>query len=64
MGGRLTGARSKTITQSVRLYHDHLLVKEPGTRQRTAWHPDLEGLAQELAAGAPMDHALFPKLIG
>ena len=25
---------------SVRLYHDHLLVKEPGTRQRTPWHQD------------------------
>jgi ectoine hydroxylase-related dioxygenase (phytanoyl-CoA dioxygenase family) len=24
----------------VRLYHDHLLVKEPGTRQRTPWHQD------------------------
>ncbi len=27
-------------SQSVRLYHDHLLVKEPGTRQRTNWHQD------------------------
>src|SRR5579871_5235107 len=25
---------------TVRLYHDHLLVKEPGTRQRTPWHQD------------------------
>lgn len=25
---------------AVRLYHDHLLVKEPGTRQRTPWHQD------------------------
>ena len=24
----------------VRLYHDHLLVKEPGTRQHTPWHQD------------------------
>jgi ectoine hydroxylase-related dioxygenase (phytanoyl-CoA dioxygenase family) len=24
----------------VRLYHDHLLVKEPGTEQRTPWHQD------------------------
>jgi len=24
----------------VRLYHDHLLVKEPGPRQRTPWHQD------------------------
>ncbi|MFC7519036.1 phytanoyl-CoA dioxygenase family protein [Herbaspirillum sp. GCM10030257] len=26
--------------QSIRLYHDHLLVKEPGTQQRTPWHQD------------------------
>ena len=24
----------------VRLYHDHMLVKEPGTRQHTPWHQD------------------------
>jgi ectoine hydroxylase-related dioxygenase (phytanoyl-CoA dioxygenase family) len=24
----------------VRLYHDHMLTKEPGTRQRTPWHQD------------------------
>ena len=27
-------------TPSVRFYHDHLLVKEGGTRQRTPWHQD------------------------
>lgn len=27
-------------SSSVRLYHDHVLVKEPGTRQRTPWHQD------------------------
>jgi ectoine hydroxylase-related dioxygenase (phytanoyl-CoA dioxygenase family) len=27
-------------SQSVRLYHDHLLVKEPGTQQATPWHQD------------------------
>jgi ectoine hydroxylase-related dioxygenase (phytanoyl-CoA dioxygenase family) len=27
-------------SQTVRLYHDHLLVKEPGTRQPTPWHQD------------------------
>ncbi|MDE1949789.1 MAG: phytanoyl-CoA dioxygenase family protein [Burkholderiales bacterium] len=32
--GRLMGCRT------VRLYHDHLLVKEPNTRQRTPWHQD------------------------
>jgi ectoine hydroxylase-related dioxygenase (phytanoyl-CoA dioxygenase family) len=33
-GGRLM--RSTTA----RLYHDHMLTKEPGTRQRTPWHQD------------------------
>lgn len=32
--GALTGANT------VRLYHDHMLTKEPGTRQRTPWHQD------------------------
>ena len=27
-------------TQQVRFYHDHVLVKEGGTRQRTPWHQD------------------------
>jgi ectoine hydroxylase-related dioxygenase (phytanoyl-CoA dioxygenase family) len=27
-------------SQQVRLYHDHLLVKEAGTRQATPWHQD------------------------
>jgi ectoine hydroxylase-related dioxygenase (phytanoyl-CoA dioxygenase family) len=27
-------------SQTVRIYHDHLLVKEPGTRQPTPWHQD------------------------
>ena len=31
---RLTGSAR------VRLYHDHMLTKEPGTRQRTPWHQD------------------------
>jgi len=34
IAGELMGAGT------VRLYHDHLLVKEPGTRQRTPWHQD------------------------
>ncbi len=28
-------------SNTVRLYHDHVLVKERGTRQRTPWHQDL-----------------------
>ena len=27
-------------SQTVRVYHDHLLVKEPGTKQPTPWHQD------------------------
>ena len=27
-------------SHEARLYHDHLLVKEPGTRQRTPWHQE------------------------
>lgn len=27
-------------SKSVRLYHDHMLTKEPGTRQKTPWHQD------------------------
>lgn len=34
IAGELMGA------QRVRLYHDHVLVKEPGTRQHTPWHQD------------------------
>ena len=33
-GGRLMQSTS------ARLYHDHMLTKEPGTRQRTPWHQD------------------------
>jgi ectoine hydroxylase-related dioxygenase (phytanoyl-CoA dioxygenase family) len=34
IAGQLMGSRQ------VRLYHDHMLVKEPGTRQPTPWHQD------------------------
>ena len=33
-GGRLMQSTT------ARLYHDHMLTKEPGTRQRTPWHQD------------------------
>ncbi len=29
-----------TRSQTIRLYHDHMLTKEGGTRQRTPWHQD------------------------
>lgn len=35
IAGALTGS------SVIRLYHDHVLVKEAGTRQRTPWHQDL-----------------------
>jgi Phytanoyl-CoA dioxygenase (PhyH) len=33
-------AAALTGSHQVRLYHDHMLTKEPGTRQRTPWHQD------------------------
>ncbi|WP_374306539.1 phytanoyl-CoA dioxygenase family protein [Dongia sp.] len=46
-------------SQTVRLYHDHLLVKEPNTRQKTPWHQDqpyynIDGF-QNCSMWAPMD---------
>lgn len=45
--------------KTVRLYHDHLLVKEPNTKQKTPWHQDqpyynIEGF-QNCSMWAPMD---------
>lgn len=34
----IAGALMESAT--VRLFHDHMLVKEPGTRQQTPWHQD------------------------
>jgi ectoine hydroxylase-related dioxygenase (phytanoyl-CoA dioxygenase family) len=36
--GQVAGALLRS--QCVRLYHDHMLTKEPGTRARTPWHQD------------------------
>lgn len=33
-------AAELTGSTTIRLYHDHVLVKEPGTRQVTPWHQD------------------------
>lgn len=46
-------------SRSARLYHDHLLVKEPGTRQPTPWHQDqpyynVDG-AQNVSFWIPVD---------
>jgi ectoine hydroxylase-related dioxygenase (phytanoyl-CoA dioxygenase family) len=53
VAGLLMGA------ETVRLYHDHLLVKEPNTRAKTPWHQDqpyynIDGL-QNCSMWAPMD---------
>ena len=47
---------------SVRFYHDHVLVKEPGTVQRTPWHQDqpyynIDG-AQTCSVWLPVDPVL------
>jgi ectoine hydroxylase-related dioxygenase (phytanoyl-CoA dioxygenase family) len=33
-------AAELTGSSTIRLFHDHMLTKEPGTRQRTPWHQD------------------------
>ncbi|MEZ5379218.1 MAG: phytanoyl-CoA dioxygenase family protein [Acidimicrobiales bacterium] len=33
-------AAALTKSAAIRLYHDHMLTKEPGTAQRTPWHQD------------------------
>jgi ectoine hydroxylase-related dioxygenase (phytanoyl-CoA dioxygenase family) len=53
IAAELTGSRR------VRLYHDHVLVKEAGTRQRTPWHQDqpyydVEGM-QNVSFWIPVD---------
>ena len=54
-------------SQTVRLYHDHLLVKEPGTRQRTPWHQDqpyynVNGL-QNISFWIPVDPVSRPSTL-
>lgn len=34
-------ARRLTESRHVRFYHEHVLIKEPGTRETTPWHQDL-----------------------
>ena len=51
-------------SRTVRLFHDHLLVKEPGTRQRTPWHQDqpyynIEG-RQNISMWIPVDPVSRP----
>ena len=49
-------------SQQVRFFHDHMLVKEPGTSQRTPWHHDIpyynvEG-RQNVSMWIPVDPVL------
>ena len=51
----------------VRLYHDHMLTKEPGTRQRTPWHQDqpyynIEG-RQNISFWIPVDPVRRPSTL-
>ena len=62
-------ALAQRLMQSttVRLYHDHLLVKEPGTRQRTPWHQDqpyynVDGL-QNISFWIPVDPVSHPSTL-
>ena len=60
MDGPLGAAAGLLMGSSTaRLYHDHMLVKEPGTRQRTPWHQDqpyynIEGM-QNVSMWIPVD---------
>jgi ectoine hydroxylase-related dioxygenase (phytanoyl-CoA dioxygenase family) len=54
-------------SSTVRLYHDHLLVKEPGTRQRTPWHHDqpyynIDG-RQNVSMWIPVDPVARPSTL-
>jgi ectoine hydroxylase-related dioxygenase (phytanoyl-CoA dioxygenase family) len=59
--GRLMGARE------VRLFHDHLLVKEAGTRDRSPWHQDqpyygIDG-TQTVSFWIPLDPVARPSTL-
>jgi ectoine hydroxylase-related dioxygenase (phytanoyl-CoA dioxygenase family) len=61
VAARLMGSRT------VRLYHDHMLTKEPGTRQKTPWHQDqpyynVDG-AQNVSFWIPADPVARPSTL-
>ncbi len=64
----LAAAASLLMQSSqVRLYHDHMLTKEPGTRQRTPWHQDqpyynIEG-RQNISFWIPVDPVRRPSTL-
>jgi ectoine hydroxylase-related dioxygenase (phytanoyl-CoA dioxygenase family) len=54
-----TAAARLMRSDTVRLHHDHMLTKEPGTRQRTPWHQDqpyynIDGM-QNVSMWIPVD---------
>ncbi|GCL61760.1 phytanoyl-CoA dioxygenase family protein [Pseudaquabacterium pictum] len=54
-------------SSTVRLYHDHMLTKEPGTRQKTPWHQDqpyynVDG-AQNVSFWVPADPVARPSTL-
>ena len=59
-GSPLAAAAARLMrSRRVRLYHDHMLTKEPGTRQKTPWHQDqpyynIDGL-QNVSFWTPVD---------
>ena len=63
-------AATLTGSTTIRLYHDHVLVKEPGTKQRTPWHQDqpyyniggVQATSMWLPVD-PVDHATTLKVI-
>ena len=53
-------AGALTTSTTVRLFHDHVLVKEPGTTAKTPWHQDqpyycIDGM-QNVSFWIPLDH--------
>ena len=50
-------AQQLMASRSVRLYHDHMLTKEPGTRAPTPWHQDQPYYCLLYTSPSPRDYA-------
>ncbi len=67
-GARLAAAAGALMrTREVRLFHDHLLVKEAGTRDRSPWHQDqpyycIDG-SQTVSFWIPLDPVARPSTL-
>ena len=58
IGSQFCGSENRGSTGAdprVRLYRDHVLVKEAATRQRTPWHRTSPTTASKAAPGFPFD---------